>query len=91
MCGPRPPPYVARVGLDDDGKPVAGISADRSGTDWVIPWLVEHQDGFAAVVMQSNGAPVTSLIEDAKAEGLNVIEWGGADLGIATWVCSLTP
>lgn len=76
--------YVARVGLDDDGKPVAGISADRSGTDWVIPWLVEHQDGFAAVVMQSNGAPVTSLIEDAKAEGLNVIEWGGADLGIAT-------
>lgn len=76
--------YVARAGLDDDGKPVAGIGADRSGTDWVIPWLVEHKDEFAGVVMQSNGAPVTSLIEDAKAEGLNVIEWGGADLGIAT-------
>lgn len=78
--------YVARAGHDEDGAPVGGIAADRAGTDWVVPWLVEYQDSFDGVVVQSNGAPETSLIDDIEKAGLKMIAWAGPDLGIATGI-----
>jgi hypothetical protein len=84
--------YIARAGLTAEQLVVVGIAADRAGTDWVVPWLVENRDTFSGVVLQSNGAPVTSLIdgieaatlEDGSPAGLTVLKWGGPDLGVAT-------
>jgi len=84
--------YIARAAKDTDGAPVAGIAADRPGTDWVIPWLIEHRDSYSGIVIQSNGAPETSLIEDignamladGQPANLPVIVWAGPDLGSAT-------
>lgn len=84
--------YIARAAKDDDGHPVAGIAADRTGTDWVIPWLLEHRDSYAGIIIQSNGAPETSLIDDIShallpdgaPANLPVISWAGPDLGSAT-------
>lgn len=86
--------YVARAARDDDGHPVVGIAADRAGTDWVIPWLIEHRDTYSGIVIQSNGAPETSLIDDIGqallADGapanLPIISWAGPDLGSATGI-----
>lgn len=75
--------YVARAGFDDEGVPVADIGADRAGTEWVVSWLADHADRFDAVVIQTNGAPVTSLlidIENADAD-ITVLPWAGPDLG----------
>lgn len=86
--------YVARAGRDAEGRPIVGIAADQAGSDWVVPWLVEHRDTFAGVVVQSNGAPETSLIDeiaaamtdDGSPANLTVIPWAGADLGSATGI-----
>lgn len=86
--------YLARAGRDSDGNPVVGIAADRSGSDWVIPWLIEQRDTYAGIVIQSNGAPETALIDDianavlpnGTPANLTVIPWTGADLGSATGI-----
>jgi len=79
--------YIARAGKTADGIPVGGIAADRAGTDWVIPWLIDNRDSYSGIVIQSNGAPETALIEDiglADDGSLPILPWGGADLGSAT-------
>ena len=86
--------YIARAAKDSDGAPVAGIAAERTGSDWVIPWLIEHRETYNGIVIQSNGAPETSLIDDinnaVSASGtpanLPVMLWGGPDLGSATGI-----
>lgn len=83
--------YIARAGFMDDHVPLIDIAAARSGTDWVLDWLITNRERYKGVVIQSNGAPVTSLlvdIENAKDENgyaieLPVIAWAGADLGSA--------
>lgn len=83
--------YIARAAKDGDGNPVAGIVMDRPGTDWIVPWLIEHRDEYSLLVTQSNGAPETSLVYDIEnavllgdipAE-LPLVKWAGADLGAA--------
>lgn len=84
--------YIARAAKDDQGNPVVGIAADRTGTDWVIPWLIDNRDSYTGIVIQSNGAPETSLIDDitnavlpnTAPANLPVIAWAGPDLGSAT-------
>lgn len=84
--------YIARASRTEDGTPVAGIAADRAGSDWVIPWLIEHRDTYSGIVIQSNGAPETSLLDDitnatlpnGEPANLPVIAWAGPDLGSAT-------
>ncbi|WP_313673264.1 terminase [Mycolicibacterium sp.] len=86
--------YIARAAKDENGHPVAGIAADRNGTDWVIPWLIDNRESYSGIVIQSNGAPETALIDDirnatgpAGAPGnLPVLDWAGPDLGSATGV-----
>ena len=84
--------FIARCGHDAEGVPVVGIEEDRPGTDWVVPWLIAHRDSFEGVVIQSNAAPVSSLLPDienahlpdGRAAGLPVISWKGIDLSAAT-------
>jgi hypothetical protein len=84
--------YIARCGHDEAGVPVVGIAEDRPGTDWVLDWLIAHRGSFESIVVQSNGAPVTSLygdIEyahtaDGRAAQLPLISWKGTDLSAAT-------
>lgn len=78
--------YIARAGHALNGEPVVGIAADRTGTDWVVPWLIENRGKYEGVVVQSNGAPSTTLIGDMEDADLPVVPWSGAELGVATGI-----
>lgn len=78
--------YIARAGRDSSGEPLVGIAADRTGTDWAVPWLIENKGSYEGIVVQSNGAPVTALISDMEDAGLPIIPWSGTDLGVATGI-----
>ncbi len=86
--------YIARAARDAEGNPVVGIAADRNGNDWVIPWLIENRGTYSGIVIQSNGAPETSLVDDitnarlpdGTAANLPVVAWAGPDLGSATGI-----
>lgn len=78
--------YIAVAGLRDDGLPHVGVVARRAGTDWVIGWLTDpaHPDrSRRKLVVQTKGAPASSLVDELKVAGLDVVEWGGPDLGRA--------
>ena len=69
---------------------VVGVSEDRPGTDWVVPYLVETRDTYRGIVIRSeSGAPTANLLEDLKnatttdggdPANLPVIEWSGPDV-----------
>ena len=86
--------YIARAAKDADGIPVAGIAADRTGTDWVIPWLIDNRESYSGIVIQANGAPETALMDDitnaalpnGDPANLPIVAWAGPELGSATGV-----
>lgn len=77
-----------------DGRLHVEIVAYRTGTDWVVPWLVQRKgrEGLLGVVLQANGSPVGSLLTDMHKyldptdddEGMPILEWGGGELGKGT-------
>jgi hypothetical protein len=75
--------WVAFAGLRKDGTPHVEVVARRAGTDWVVPWLLERVKPMKirSVTFQTNGAPVSSLLDEAKQAGLPYVDWVGADLG----------
>jgi hypothetical protein len=79
--------HIGLAGQRSDGKMHVEIIASRAGTEWVVPWLASPERSErlkgAPIAVQASGAPVTSLIEAMVAEGLNVVEWRGTDLGAA--------
>lgn len=77
--------HIGIAGLRKDGLPHVGILASRAGTDWVADWLdSDAAPPFAHIVIQANGAPASSLIEGLRADGFEVLDWSGSDLGKAT-------
>lgn len=78
--------HIAVAGRREDGLIHVEVVASRVGTDWVAPWLTEREEtpGLIGVAFQAKGAPVSSLADDIKATGLNVIPWTGEDLGAGT-------
>lgn len=74
---------IARSGYRTDGKPHLEITADRAGTDWVIPWLEERRDKIDAVVVQTNGAPASTLVDQIDRAEIPRLDWSGGDLGRA--------
>jgi hypothetical protein len=80
--------HIGLAGKRVDGGLHAEVVASRAGTDWLIPWLTspDRQDRVrgAAVVLQANGAPVSSLREAMVEAGVNVVEWKGSALTAAT-------
>lgn len=94
MSWDRSTTHIGLAGFRDDGLPHIGMIASRHGTEWLVPWLTDDEmsplaDEAAAkrvqgVVLQAKGAGESNLAEALREGGLNVIEWGGADLGLAT-------
>lgn len=71
---------------------VVGVSEDRAGTDWIIPYLLETRDTYKGIVIRSEaGAPTMNLLEDLKdtelpdgsPANLPIIEWSGSDIQAA--------
>lgn len=84
--------YIARAGWAADGTPVVGIAAERAGTDWIIPWLVENRATYEHVVAQDKGAPISSLwheLEEARdttEARLPLKAWTATDVAPATGI-----
>lgn len=78
----------------EDGLVHGESIASRTGTAWVKDWFLESAPGtefprkdnpaFRGVAIQKSGAPASALIEELVKAGVNVIEWGGTELGIGT-------
>ena len=83
--------WIAAVGTNADGIPHGEIVAVNAGTDWVIGWLRERVGKFAtaAIGLQANGAPASSLVDPMLEAFGNVNDGGlisamsGSDLGSA--------
>lgn len=80
--------YVALASTRPDGLYHVEVIARRSGTDWVVDWLTAEERSEevrnAPVALQVKGAPVSSLYAPLVDAGVNVVEWGGTALGVAT-------
>jgi hypothetical protein len=76
--------FIARAAADDDGNPVAGIWEDQLGSDWVVPWLQEHREGYSVIVLRSGaGTPALSLLDEIEAAELPLEKWSAADVSAA--------
>ncbi|MEE6280157.1 hypothetical protein [Georgenia sp. MJ170] len=76
--------YIAVAGFRRDGDVHVEVVAQRTGVEWALDWFEERADPEdpLPVVVQARGAPVSSLIKRLQAiDGLEVIEWGGSELG----------
>lgn len=79
--------HIAFCGFRTDGTRHVEIVASRAGTDWVKPWLLERKDVFHGVAVQSNGAPVSSLVDELSEVDefdkpiLPFVKWEGSELG----------
>lgn len=80
--------YFAVAGWRADGAAHVEVIAQRAGTEWIVPTLVDKFAGIGAksIVVQGKGAPASALIEHLQAAGLPVMECGGSDLGAAMGV-----
>jgi hypothetical protein len=93
--------YIAVAGRRSDGHVHAEIVAMRAGTEWVVPWLTAaERPTWAAITAQTNGAPVSSLLEKPKDETsyrfrradaapdsqpvVESVEWSGPELAKAS-------
>jgi hypothetical protein len=77
--------YIAWASYDKAGKIVVSVQTRRAGTDWVVPWLKERVEskGIDAVAFQTNGAPISSIKDEAEGADLPLIPWASSDL--ARW------
>jgi hypothetical protein len=77
--------HIAFAAYREDGLVHVGIMVSRPGTDWIVPWLQAPERTFtpAGITFQTKGAPVSSLISEFTDAGIDVIDWGGADLNRA--------
>lgn len=77
---------ISMAGRRADGRVHVEVVAYRTGTDWIVPWLVQRKgrEGLAGVVVQENGSPVSSLLADFQKAEIEWIGWGGGELGRGT-------
>lgn len=78
--------WIAICGSKPDGTPHVEIVAQNFGTEWVLPWLIERVPQWepVGIGIQSNGSPVSSLLEAFTAEfGNLVFPMSGSDIGKA--------
>lgn len=86
---------ISAAGYREDGLIHGEVLVSRTGTDWVKEWFTSPDAGgrfeerrldpeFMGAVIQKTGAPASALIEPLESAGVNVVPWGGADLGIGT-------
>lgn len=78
--------YVTIASTRDDGTTHVEVVAERAGTEWVKPWFLDDSKPDRAtwrITGQTNGAPVSSLMQELAEAGLTIIDWAGPDLGRA--------
>lgn len=78
--------YIAIAAVREDGKWHVEIIAARAGTDWVLPWFKARPGKFAAITMQTKGAPVSSLVPEFEEAGITLVEWAAENLGRASGI-----
>lgn len=80
--------HIALSGRRADGDMWVELVASRVGTHWLTEWLTspdrQERVRTAPVVVQANGAPESSLVEEFREAGVDVVEWKGSDLTAAT-------
>lgn len=80
--------HVGLASVRPDGLLHVEVIASRAGTDWLLPWLQAAERAeevrTAPVAIQAKGAPVSSLLGPLSDAGINVVEWGGSQLGAST-------
>lgn len=80
--------HIGLASKREDGNVHVELIASRSGTSWVAEWLTDSDRSEvvreAPVAIQAKGAPASSLVQPLREAGINVIEWGGSDLGAGT-------
>ncbi|MFJ4168376.1 hypothetical protein ACIPY3_02585 [Paenarthrobacter sp. NPDC089714] len=77
--------FVAAAGRRADGELHVELVASKYGLGWLVDWFKSRasEQRPMRVVVQARGAPVTGVLEDLKEiPFLEVIEWGGTDLGV---------
>lgn len=102
--------YIGIAGRRPDGAMHVEVVATMP-PQFVVPWFNDpwvngsgvnmprraDSEDLIGVVLQANGAPVSSLLDDLRAvKGLKVVEWAGIDLGRWTGkfydaVCGVMP
>ena len=81
---------MAHIGLATrraDGVLHVELVASRAGTEWVAGWLTSDERADAirgAPVVVQKGSPAASLIDGLTEAGVDVVEWGGADVPSGT-------
>lgn len=78
--------FIAAAGRRADGGVHVEVIASRYGQGWVVDWFKSRASETRPmrVVIQERGAPVTGILEDLEEiPFLEVVKWGGADLGVA--------
>lgn len=74
-------------GHDQDGRYLVEVVAHRAGLEWVIPWLQARTESDwwdSRVTIQARGAPASSMADEIREAGFEVVEWGGPELAIGT-------
>lgn len=74
--------YIAIAFWDTLGRKRVEIAAQRAGTDWIIPWLLDPERRVKPddVTLQSKGAPISSMKDSLETSGIRVHDWSGSDL-----------
>lgn len=74
--------FVAMAGWRKDGLIHVEVMVQRAGTDWVVPWIAERVKklNIQSVAFQANGAPVSSLTDEATLADVPFKPWAGSDL-----------
>ena len=74
--------YVAIAYWDTEGVPRVEIAAQRSGPDWLIPWLTSPHRKVEPdhVALQRRGAPISSMWDAMVDVGLDPHAWEGSQL-----------
>ena len=91
MSSDRSRASICFAGYLQDGRIAVELVACRAGTDWIRDWLMEREDTIKAVTGQTNGAPISKLLEQFTLQNafdendenyfpFEVIPWRNLDL-----------
>lgn len=77
--------HVVIAFWDTEGRRRVELAASRAGTEWLLPWLQSTDRAVEPehVTLQTNGAPVSSLITEFEEAGIELTTWAGPDLARA--------
>lgn len=80
--------HIGLASTRADGDLHVEVIATRTGTSWVVDWLTDEDRSEAVrsapVAVQAKGAPASSLVSALRDADVNVVEWGGSELGAGT-------